>query len=56
MHEKPVMGVYMGGDAVARGRLMLDASHVPAYHYPERAVRAMAALHAYASFLRDTAT
>jgi acetyltransferase len=56
MHDKPVMGVYMGGDAVARGRLMLDASHVPAYHYPERAVRAMAALHAYASFLRDSAT
>ncbi len=54
MHEKPVMGVYMGGAAVARGRLMLDASHVPAYHYPERAVRAMAALGSYGRYLRDT--
>jgi len=55
MHEKPVMGVYMGGDAVARGRLMLDASHVPAYHYPERAVRAMAALERYHRFLHEAA-
>lgn len=51
--EKPIMGVYMGGDAVARGRLMLDASHVPAYHYPERAVRAMAALERYGRYVRD---
>ena len=50
--EKPIMGVYMGGDAVARGRLMLDASHVPAYHYPERAVRAMAALERYGRHVR----
>ena len=49
------MGVYMGGDAVARGRLMLDASHVPAYHYPERAVRAMAALESYHRFLHESA-
>jgi acetyltransferase len=52
-HVKPVMAVYMGGGAVARGRLMLDASHVPAYHYPERAVRAMAALEAYGRYLRE---
>ena len=45
--DKPVMGVYMGGDAVARGRVMLDQAHVPAYFYPERAVRAMAALERY---------
>jgi acetyltransferase len=50
MHDKPLMGVYMGGDAVARGRLMLDSSHVPGFHYPERAVRAMAALVAYGRY------
>jgi len=50
---KPVAAVYMGGDAVARGRAMLDAAHVPAYHYPERAVRAIAALAGYARYLRD---
>lgn len=56
MHEKPVMAVYMGGDAVARGRLMLDAARVPAYHYPERAVRAMAALESYHRFLHEAAS
>ncbi|MDE3095953.1 MAG: CoA-binding protein [Chloroflexota bacterium] len=50
---KPVAAVYMGGDAVARGRLMLDSAHVPAYHYPERAVRAIGAVAHYASYLRD---
>jgi acetyltransferase len=53
MHEKPIVAVYMGGDAVARGRIMLDTSEVPAYHYPERAVRAMAALERYGRYLRD---
>jgi acetate---CoA ligase (ADP-forming) len=52
MHSKPVVAVYMGGDAVARGRTMLDAAHVPAYHYPERAVRAIASLGTYARYLR----
>jgi acyl-CoA synthetase (NDP forming) len=55
VYEKPLLAVYMGGDAVARGRLMLDASQVPAYHYPERAVRAMAALYRYGCFLRGQA-
>jgi acetyl coenzyme A synthetase (ADP forming)-like protein len=53
MHEKPIVAVYMGGDAVARGRIMLDTSEVPAYHYPERAVRAMAALERYGRYLHD---
>lgn len=53
--DKPIMGVYMGGDAVARGRLMLDASHVPGYHYPERAVRAMAELESYHRYLHELA-
>jgi acetyltransferase len=51
--DKPVMAVYMGGDAVARGRVMLDQAHVPAYFYPERAVRAMAALERYHRYLHD---
>jgi acetyltransferase len=51
--DKPLMGVYMGGDTVARGRLMLDASHVPAFHYPERAVRALAALERYGRYRRE---
>jgi acetyltransferase len=53
-HEKPIAAVYMGGDAVARGRLMLDAAHVPAYFYPERAVRAFGALASYHRYLHET--
>jgi acetyltransferase len=53
-HDKPVAAVYMGGDAVARGRLMLDAAHVPAYFYPERAVRAFGALASYHRYLHET--
>ena len=51
--DKPVAGVYMGGEAVSRGRMMLDAARVPVYAYPERALRAMAALESYARFLRE---
>lgn len=53
MTGKPVAAAYMGGDAVARGRTMLDAAHIPAYHYPERAVRAIAALATYRRYLED---
>lgn len=55
MHGKPVMGVYMGGDAVARGRVMLDLARVPAYFYPERAVRALAAMCSYVHYLSASA-
>jgi acetyl coenzyme A synthetase (ADP forming)-like protein len=48
--RKPVAAVFMGGDAVSRGRLMLDAARVPAFPYPERALRALAALESYARF------
>jgi acetyltransferase len=46
--EKPVLAVFMGGDAVARSRVMLDEARVPVYAYPERAVRALSALTRYA--------
>lgn len=48
---KPVMASFMGGDAVAAGRALLDDAHVPVFAYPERAVRAMAALWAYRRYL-----
>jgi acetyltransferase len=51
--SKPVMAVYMGGDAVAEGRVMLDMAQVPAFHYPERAVRALGAMWAYGRYLQD---
>ena len=48
--SKPVLAVFMGGDAVSAGRLMLDNARVPAFAYPERAVRSLASLWRYASF------
>jgi acetyltransferase len=49
---KPILTVFMGGGAVTRAREMLDEAHVPVYPYPERAVRALAALDQYASYRR----
>jgi acetyltransferase len=48
---KPVIASFMGGDAVAAGRALLDEARVPVFAYPERAVRAMAALWAYRCYL-----
>jgi len=53
--KKPVLAVFMGGDAVARAREMLDEAHVPVYAYPERAVRALAALARYSAYRREMA-
>jgi acetyltransferase len=51
---KPVVAAFMGGDAVAGGRLVLDKAQIPAFHYPERAVRALARLWEYGRY-RDGA-
>jgi acetyltransferase len=54
-HEKPILAVFMGGDAVARSRVMLDEAHVPVYAYPERAIRALSALTRYALYRKEAA-
>ncbi len=51
--SKPVIAVFMGGEAVSRGRAMLDEARVPVYAYPERAVRALAAMVRYSVYLRE---
>lgn len=51
--NKPVLAAYMGGVAIARGRDMLESAGVPVYAYPERAVRAIAAMAAYADYRRS---
>lgn len=53
--QKPLLGVFMGGGAVSRARDMLDEARVPVYPYPERAVRALAALTWYGAYRRDIA-
>jgi acetyltransferase len=51
--QKPVIAVYMGGEAVSSGRTILDHAHVPTYPYPERAIRTLAAMHRYRCYLQD---
>jgi acetyltransferase len=48
--EKPVFAVLMGGEAVERGRKLLDEARVPVYAYPERAVRALSAMVRYSTY------
>jgi acetyltransferase len=50
---KPVIAVFMGGEAVGRGRALLDEARVPVYAYPERAIRALAALVRYGEYRRS---
>lgn len=45
--ETPVMAVLMGRDGLPEGRAELKSAGVPAYIFPESAVRALAALHRY---------
>ena len=49
--KKPLFAVFMGGEAVAAGRRILDGARVPLFPYPERAVRAAAALWSYRRYL-----
>jgi acetyltransferase len=51
--RKPVVAVYMGGDAVSSGRTILDLARVPTYPYPERAIRTLAAMYRYRSYLQE---
>jgi acetyl coenzyme A synthetase (ADP forming)-like protein len=51
--DKPVIAAFMGGDAVAVGRSLLDGAHVPVFGYPERAIRAISALDRYRRY-RDS--
>ncbi len=52
---EPILAVYMGGIAVERGRHLLERARVPVYAYPERAVRALAAMAQYGRYRRETA-
>lgn len=52
---KPLIAVFMGGEAVDRGRKLLDEARVPVYAYPERAVQALAAMCQYTKYLEETA-
>ena len=52
---KPLIAVFMGGEAVSRARALRDEARVPVYAYPERAVRALAALTRYSSYRREAA-
>jgi acetate---CoA ligase (ADP-forming) len=48
---KPVLAVLMGREGLPQGRAELQAAGLPAYIFPESAVRALAALDRYRSWL-----
>jgi len=50
---KPLIAVFMGGEAVGHARALLDDARVPVYAYPERAVRALDALVRYSTYRRE---
>ena len=51
--EKPVLAAFMGGKDVLPGREELEASGIPRFNVPERAVRAMKAMVDYAAWRRQ---
>ncbi|MFH7325059.1 acetate--CoA ligase family protein [Desulfurivibrio sp. C05AmB] len=48
--DKPVVAAFMGGDDVMPGRAELAAANLPDYPSPERAVKALKAMHDYATW------
>jgi len=49
-HSKPIAVCFMGGEKVASGRKILEEYEIPSYDFPERAVKALVALHEYHDF------
>ena len=49
--ETPVLAVLMGREGLPQGRSQLRAAGIPAYIFPESAVRALRALHGYGRWL-----
>ncbi|MDO8507539.1 MAG: acetate--CoA ligase family protein [bacterium] len=47
---KPIAVCFMGGEKVALGREILEEKEIPSYDFPERAVKALEALHEYYEF------
>lgn len=48
--EKPVLAVFMGGDAVAEAAKLLKENHIPVYEFPERAVKTLRSIALYGEF------
>ncbi|MFQ6054128.1 MAG: acetate--CoA ligase family protein, partial [Candidatus Bathyarchaeia archaeon] len=50
---KPILTVFMGGEAVAEASDYLRENGVPCYDFPEKAMETLAALFEYARFLKE---
>jgi acetyltransferase len=51
-HQKPILACWMGGDAVAEARSLLNACSVPTFTQPDAAARAFCLMARYSSNLR----
>ena len=50
VNDKPIFGAFMGEENVRSGLSLLQKSHIPAYSFPERAVRVFARMSEYAEW------
>ena len=51
--DKPLVASFMGGDAVSQAIKLLEGAKIPNYAFPERAIRALAALSNYGDYQRS---
>lgn len=54
--DKPVFAVYMGGEALQKGKELLSENQVPTYTFPEPAVKAIKGLTRYFRFRMEDKT
>jgi acetyltransferase len=50
-HKKPMLAVWMGGDDILEGRLILEKGRVPVYNTPEMAVKCFMLMYNYSKNL-----
>ena len=51
--EKPVLAVFMGGEAVAEAVKLLKENHIPVYEFPEKAVKTLRSMALYGEFVSE---
>ncbi|OIP24674.1 acyl-CoA synthetase [bacterium CG2_30_37_16] len=52
-YNKPVVAAFMGGKRVEAGLKILNDNKIPAFNFPERAVRVLEAMYQYRNYLNE---